>query len=542
MPKVIDQKHLQALHAKKSIRKLKEAAKPQPEITYVGLARVSTIKQQTKGQSLETQKKIITDYCEQHKYPLSEIKVLAESASKHYRRQFENFLKHIKKQKGKIAIIVSRSDRLTRQDCNALDTLRQEDKIEIHLVGDYEVLTARSTPDEITSWEIHVSFAKRETKVLSNRVKENRNNYMENGQYQHKAPVGYLNTRDAVGRAIIIKDDKKFDKVKEVIELYAKGNQTLSTLCDYANKIGLTNRDNRPWRKNTMNDMLKNPFYCGYFYENGDIFTHNYGTMISEELFAKVQNILEGRSKKKDRANQKNANIFTLSNIVKCKCGCQMTCYEKTKPNGKSYRYVRCSHESTTTPCEVKQRTEDMFLDQIKDEVLSKLFIDPEILNIYKPAIRQAIQLEQVTSQQKLTQLQIQKNELEAELKGYIRSVSQGLISKTDYEMMKEDVNSKIANIEDQIATANISQEQVDRLLRKTMKLLSSGLKLFESSQVAEKNRFLKILLANCIYDGEKLQISVKKPFDLFVSKGLCSTWQPHSDLNRDSRLERAVS
>ena len=177
MPKVIDQKHLQALHAKKSIRKLKEAAKPQPEITYVGLARVSTIKQQTKGQSLETQKKIITDYCEQHKYPLSEIKVLAESASKHYRRQFENFLKHIKKQKGKIAIIVSRSDRLTRQDCNALDTLRQEDKIEIHLVGDYEVLTARSTPDEITSWEIHVSFAKRETKVLSNRVKENRNNY-----------------------------------------------------------------------------------------------------------------------------------------------------------------------------------------------------------------------------------------------------------------------------------------------------------------------------------------------------------------------------
>lgn len=542
MPKVTDEKHLQALHAKKSVHKLKVAAKPKPEITYIGLARVSTIKQQNRGQSLETQQKIIADYCEQHKYPLSEIRVLAESASKRHRRQFDSFIRYVKKQKGKIAIVVSRSDRLTRQDCNVLETLLQEDKIEIHLVGDYEVLTSKATPDQITSWEIHVSFAKRETKVLSNRVKENRTNQMENGQYLRKAPVGYLNARDANGHATIIKDSKKFDKVRKVFELYAKGDQTLSTLCDYANMIGLTNRENRPWRKNTMNDMLKNPFYCGYFNDREDTFTHNYGAIISEDLFIKVQNILEGRSKKKDRTNQRDANIFTLSNIVKCQCGCRMTCYEKTKPNGKKYRYVRCSHESTTTPCTVKQRTEDAFLKQIKDEVLSKLFIDPEVLNIYKPAIKHAIQLEQTISQQQLVQLRIQKNELEEELKGYIRSVSQGIISKNDYEMMKEDINSKIADIENQIATANVSQEQVDLLLRKTMKLLSSGLKLFESSQVAEKNRFLKILLANCVYDGEKLQISVKKPFDLFISKGLCSNWQPHSDLNRDSRLERAVS
>lgn len=527
MPKITDPNRLQALNAVKTIHKLKEAAKSEQEIVYIGLARVSTVKQQNKGQSLETQQKIIRDYCEQKNYPLKEIKVLAESASKKHRTQFNNFLKYIKHQKNKVAIIVSRSDRLTRQDCNALDILRQEDKIEIHLVGDYEVLTAKSTPDEITSWEIHVSFAKRETKVLSNRVKEVRNGQMENGQYPRAALVGYKNTVDENGKKTIVKDTAKANLVKKVFEEFAKDEKTLDAMCDYAAKIGLTNKRNRKWRKNTMSSMLKNPFYCGYFSDSGDLYTHKYETIISEDMFIKIQKILNRRSKKKNLPHQKNARTFIFSNIIKCSCGCTMTTYEKRKPKGQTYRYLLCSHSSTTTSCNAKQVNEKVFLKQIEDEVLSKLVIDPKILQIYKPAIRQAIQSEQMSSKQQLAQLQNQKEELETELKGYIKSVSQGIITKDDFEMMKQDVLTKIAEIEEHIANSNVSQEKIDKLLRKTIKLLSSGLELFKSSKVDEKNKFLKILLLNCVYDGCKLQISLKKPFDFFISKGLVRFGSP---------------
>lgn len=219
-----------------------------------------------------------------------------------------------------------------------------------------------------------------------------------------------------------------------------------------------------------------------------------------------------------------------------------MTPYEKRKPNGKTYRYLKCSHSSRTTPCTVKDISENLFLDQIKKEVLDNLVIDSEILKIYKPAIRQAIQLEQTQSKQSIVRLQIQKEELEAELKGYVKSVSQGIISKEDFEMMKQDIQEKIANINEQITTANITQDRIDVLLTRIMNLLRNGNKLFNSSNVVQKNQLLKILLSNCVYDGCKLQISLKKPFDILVSNGFSHNWQPYSDLNRDSRLERAVS
>ena len=76
------------------------------------------------------------------------------------------------------------------------------------------------------------------------------------------------------------------------------------------------------------------------------------------------------------------------------------------------------------------------------------------------------------------------------------------------------------------MASISISQERAEAILKRIIKLLSFGIKAFESSKVTEKNQLLKILLLNCIYDGEKLQISVKKPFDLFISNGLNQLWQ----------------
>lgn len=543
MAKVTDKNLLKKLGATRSIDKLEKQTNPNTNLQYVGLARVSTVKQEQNGQSLETQQNLITDYCKAHNYPLSSIEKLAESASKQHRKQFQSFLNRLSRNtKNKTAIIVTRVDRLTRRECSELDDLRQQDKIEIHIISDNKKLTSKSSPDEVVMWEFNVSMAKREARLLSNRVKEVRNEQMQNGQYPRSALVGYINSTDSQKKKTIVIDPDKAYLVKKVFEEFAKGTYTLDTICAYANTIGLTSKKNQKWVKGNMSSMLHNPFYCGFFIDGDNTYKHVYETLITVDTYKKIQDILSGRNKKAIRANQKNTQIFIFSNVIKCKCGCQMTTYEKRKPNGKTYRYVKCSHASTTTPCDVKEVNENVFLAQLKNEVLDKLNFDSEILKIYEPAIKKAIQFEQTSSKQQLAQLKIQKDELEEELKGYIKSVSQGIITKDDFEMMKQDILVRKAQIEEQIATANISEENINKILKQVLKMLSSGTELFESSKVVQKNLFLKILLSNCIYDGKKLQISVKKPFDLFISNGLNHTWQPHSDLNRDSRLERAVS
>ena len=543
MTKVIDKKLLKKLGAKESIKQLDQYLNPNTPVKYIGLVRVSTDKQEQHGQSVGTQIELISRYCKNRHYDLSEIKQFAESASKAERKKFDELLKEIEHSKIKIAIIVTRIDRLTRQYSAKIESLRKRNKLEIHTADDYSTISAMSTPDDLTRMDLNIILAQRESRMLSRRVKEVRTKQMEDGQYPRAALVGYINTTDpATEKKNIEKDPVKAPLVQKVLEEFAKRTYTLDTICEYANKIGLTSKKGQKWVKGNMSSMLHNPFYCGYFIDNGTTYQHKYETLISVDTYEKIQDILTGRNKKAIRANSKDARIFIFSNVIKCQCGCQMTPYEKRKTNGKTYRYLKCSHASRTTPCTVKDVSESVFLDQIKKEVLNKLVIDPEILKIYKPAIRRAIQLDQTTSKQAIVRLQMQKDELEAELKSYIKSVSQGIISKSDFEIAKQDVQDKIATIEEQIVTANISQEHIDEILDRVIKLLKNGAKLFNSSKVVQKNQILKILLSNCVYDGCKLQISLKKPFDILVSNGFSHNWQPHSDLNRDSRLERAVS
>lgn len=543
MTKVIDKKLLKKLGAKDSIKQLDQHLNPNIPVKYIGLVRVSTDKQEQHGQSVGTQIDLINRYCQYKRFELSEIRQFAESASKTERKKFDELLKEVERSKIKTAIIVTRIDRLTRQYSAKIENLRKQNKLEIHTADDYSTISAMSTPDDLTRMDLNIILAQRESRMLSRRVKEVRTKQMEDGQYPRAALVGYVNTTDPVTeKKNIEKDPVKAPLVQKVLKEFSKGTYTLDTICDYANKIGLPSKKGQKWVKGNMSSMLHNPFYCGYFIDNGTTYEHKYETLISIETYEKIQDILTGRNKKAIRANSKHTQVFIFSNVIKCKCGCQMTPYEKRKPNGKTYRYLKCSHSSRTTPCTVKDISENLFLDQIKKEVLDNLVIDSEILKIYKPAIRQAIQLEQTQSKQSIVRLQIQKEELEAELKGYVKSVSQGIISKEDFEMMKQDIQEKIANINEQITTANITQDRIDVLLTRIMNLLRNGNKLFNSSNVVQKNQLLKILLSNCVYDGCKLQISLKKPFDILVSNGFSHNWQPHSDLNRDSRLERAVS
>ena len=160
--------------------------------------------------------------------------------------------------------------------------------------------------------------------------------------------------------------------------------------------------------------------------------------------------------------------------------------------------------------------------------MLSKLHVDSDVLQMLKPAIKQDIQQQLEQDRIFLNQLQNKKMNLETKREQYLEAIVIGNITKEEYDtIIKKKLDAEEAEIEDQIASVTASQEKIEIILKRTIKLLSSGLKAFESSNVVEKNRFLKILHSNCVYDGKKLQISVKKPFDLFFSNGLNQSWQP---------------
>ena len=77
---------------------------------------------------------------------------------------------------------------------------------------------------------------------------------------------------------------------------------------------------------------------------------------------------------------------------------------------------------------------------------------------------------------------------------------------------------------------------------RATEKIFENPLFFLKSSQIEVRSAFLRLIFANCYVDNKKARFSLKKSLSLFVKNRDFELWQPHSDLNRDSRLERAVS
>ncbi len=541
MAKITDKKIIEKLGQKKALKKLSDAAKPEAPKTYIGFVRVSTDRQMERGDSVETQIQLIQNFCLRRGWVLSDIEILAESSSKAKRPKFAAFLKRIQQIKGRVVIIATRLDRLARKENAELERLKKNDKVEIHFVQTGQIQKAFASPADNLSWNIQLATARFEAEMLASRVKEVRELQLDKGQYLRAAPIGYKNTVDSEGNKTIVPDDKA-DLIKMVFERFSVGDISLSALCDYADRIGLKSKNNTKLAKSTLAEMLRRPFYCGYFLDNNEVYEHHYKTIISKDLFAQVGQILQGRSTKKLMVKCREAKVFIFSGVVKCACGCRMTPYDKTKSNGKTYYYMKCSKSARNVPCNVKDVSEKVFLEQLETEVLSKLVFDKELLAVIKPAIKRDILAQRQEDMRRLSKLQAEKEQEEAKLLKCREKFVNEELDKEDYEAMKANYKNKILELEEQMSAAQISQERIEKLVNRILKMMESGLSVFNSSNVVQKNQFLKILVSNCVYDGCKLRISLKRPFCNFLQNGLCPSWQPQPDSNRCSRLERAVS
>jgi hypothetical protein len=114
---------------------------------------------------------------------------------------------------------------------------------------------------------------------------------------------------------------------------------------------------------------------------------HIYEPLITKELWDKCQAVLKGKARVKFKYVKKP---FAFRGLVRCGiCGCAMTSEEHIKPSGKVYTYLSCSHYKGN--CGNKGVNEKVILEQISDEVLSKLALPPEILVELKEYVEEQI-------------------------------------------------------------------------------------------------------------------------------------------------------
>ncbi|MDR3686103.1 MAG: recombinase family protein [Coriobacteriia bacterium] len=324
-------------------------------------ARVSTKEQQDEGYSIPAQLKAIRIFSESLGLSIVQEFIEAESAGAAGRTQFTKMCAFLSEHPAVRVVVAHKLDRLYR---NFADQIALEEVIGArarYVVGDVP-----DTPQGELLRDVQLSVAKYYLGNLSEEVRKGMNEKVAQGGWPHKAPLGYLNDK---GTRSIIVDPVRGPMITKAFERYATGLVSVTRLVEELNAAGLRTLRGNPVRSNTLNMLLRNPFYMGVLRYGGETFTGSQTPLVSPALFEKVQAAF-----KPNKINTRHKHVFLLRDFMFCdECGCKITA-----ENHKGHAYYHCTNKKRVC----KQRgfmREEPLVEQVS-AILVRISIGPEVL------------------------------------------------------------------------------------------------------------------------------------------------------------------
>lgn len=309
--------------------------------------RVSTDDQRDNGYSIDSQLRMIKEYCEKNDYNIVDVYNDAGHSGKDLMRpEMQRLLADIKSKKID-KLIAIKVDRLTRNNYDGFWLLNycEEHDVKIELILEpYDVSTANGE----MIFGMNLVFGQRERKEIGARTKRAMEEMALEKIHPSKAPYGYIRNKETGHLEV---EPIEAQVVKDIFELCKQGNSTRS--------IATIMKDNNvylkqgKWASDRIYKILTNAIYIGIF-EYGkykrkpqDILrVENYCEPIIDEITWNVtRNVLV-----KNRHSNYGEYIHLFSGLVKCPiCRNIMSSSESFKyPNGKLkvYYHLRCKNHN----------------------------------------------------------------------------------------------------------------------------------------------------------------------------------------------------
>ncbi len=330
------------------------------------LARVSSKAQEDEGYSLESQVKLLKNYCLSKNLIVCEVFKITESASKSVQRNiFKKALTYIEQENIK-HLVIEKVDRHVRNLHDAVEThdwLISDEEKRVHFVKDSLVLHKHSKSQEWLNWGIRVVMAKNYIDNLREEAMKGWAEKLAQGWLPATPPLGYMTIVEN-GKRIHVPDPKTYRIVQRVFKLYLNAGQNLQTIADELRRLGITTRKGRPYSKSRVHKMLQNPFYIGINRFNGADYPGAQKPIISKKLFAAVQ---AKRTKTLPAKYQKHNPI--LKNMVSCAhCGKVVT-WQIQK--GRLYGSCQRRTEACRSQKFLKETDANTVVENVLDDLIS---------------------------------------------------------------------------------------------------------------------------------------------------------------------------
>jgi site-specific DNA recombinase len=314
-------------------------------------------------------------------------------------------------------IVVYKIDRLSRSLLDFTKLVEELERHEVSLVAVTQQFNTTTSMGRLTL-NILLSFAQYERELITERISDKMAAARKKGKYVGGIPAfGY--DVDRVNKRLVVNQEeavivryifRRFLQVQGAVDLVSELSRKGYRTKAWVSKKG-KERPGKPWHKNHLYRLLRNPVYIGKVEYKGEVYNGEHEPIIDMDLWNQVQAAIA--SPPKERSNQNRAETpGLLKGMLRCGyCGTSMA-VAFTKRNGRLYRYYNC-HRATRTGyhnCAVRSISAGIVEDLVKN-LLRRVFRSPEVVERTLEAVRRIQTAEQ-------GQLEGEKRRLAEELAG----------------------------------------------------------------------------------------------------------------------------
>ena len=262
------------------------------------------------------------------------------------RPAFQEMLNFLREHKQVQSVIVYARSRAFRNYIDAAITKRLLDNLGVRLVSAREDFGDGVYADMMEA--VTDIFNDVQNKLSGEDIRIKLQHKAINGGTIGRAHVGYLNTRTEVeGRQIntVSLDPKRAPLVLKAWDLYATGEYSIDRLTATMADLGLTSKpttrwpSGRPVSDTQLHRMLRDPYYAGFVVYKGDIFPGRHDAIIGQDLFDRVQEVLDARSGRGTRDRILQHYLKGLLFCQRCHDNGRTSRLIYTEAKGRSRRY-----------------------------------------------------------------------------------------------------------------------------------------------------------------------------------------------------------
>jgi DNA invertase Pin-like site-specific DNA recombinase len=489
---------------------------PWREEKAIVYARVSSEEQKRKGFSLPAQVRELKTYCEGKFAEVVDVIETQESAGEEGRKDFGRMLERIRKENIQ-NIVVRHSDRLSSNDDDkaTIKKMMKKEGRKLHCVQTGRVLDAENYED-IFIMDIEAAVNTRRLADLAKKTKDGQRQKCVDHEYPRCAPVGYLNQIDSKNpdRVIIIKDEKRAQYVFSWFEKYSSGKYSVKSLTKEISKTDFQTREtekriSKPISQRSLCRVLRNRFYTGEFLWNGLIWQGNYEPLISKELFAKVQEILDEKAISLG-VGRRDSDTFPFKKFLRCGyCGLRFTASMAKK----EYKYYHCHKENGN--CQQKSyRAEE--IDKLLENGIGNIRLTDTSIQAIKEMIGKADVKQNTGDRKKLKECVVKISKADNKIKNLYSDRLEEKISLQMYQDFEKEIREDRSYWESERAKLSKANLNFKTDAEAIMKMLGNLRESYGRQDILGKRRILEIILKQAVLKNGEVQFEFREPFNLF--------------------------